>query len=120
MTMNDAGQRMAEAIDGKLGKISIGALTTLTVAIGMWLITAAIDNGTKITKVSTSVDDLTASIIRHDHAEDDAIHGLISAEYEQARNLAALEQALKDAEKRLELDNKRQDDAIGELRRPGQ
>ncbi len=104
-----------DAVDGHIGKVAIGILTALSVGIGVWILSTTYMHTGQITEVATEVHDLATAIAKHDLKEDNAVGGLIAGELEQAKELAALRQELRDAEIKSDAINARQDRVIDDI-----
>ena len=115
MTMNDASSRIVEAVDGVIGKVALGALVSLSIALGVWIFGATSDNSKQIASVATEVRDLTAAIRDHDVKLDATITSVLTTTVHEAEDIARLKQELTDHERQNDNENRRQDEDLRNL-----
>jgi hypothetical protein len=118
MTMHDAAKTVSESVNGVLGKIAIGVLTSLSVLLFGWGINVMYDDGRQLAGVSADIRGLTIAIGELSKKEDGAIQGLITVQSEQGKELSALRQKLTDHERAIAETDLRQDGEIERLSQP--
>ena len=114
MTFGGFGERLSRATsNGALARIQT-ALLAAAVAIGGWFLHTTSDNTAQISSLHTEVDDhaksieaevqnLADTIKEHNRAVDASIGHIINAEQQQAAEISALQQAMRDRERDLDL-----------------
>ena len=94
-------QRVVEAAQANPGTLAVGILITVMLGLAGWNLATTASHSSDLAAIKAQVSNLAQSVDRYSAAVDNKIGQVVNVTNEQAKELAAIRQAIRDGSKRV-------------------
>ena len=94
-------QRVVDAAQEHPGTLAVGVLITILLGLGGWNLATTFSHSSDLSAIKEDVSNLTKSVEHYSASVDKQIGQVVNVAEQQARELAAIKQAVRDGSKRV-------------------
>ena len=94
-------QRVVDAAQENPGTLAVGVLITILLGLGGWNLATTFSHSSDLSAIKEDVSNLTKSVEHYSASVDKQIGQVVNVAEQQARELAALKQAIRDGSKHV-------------------
>jgi hypothetical protein len=93
MTVQDAGDKLKEAVQGLIGRMLMSATLAVLLGLSAWALKTMNDHSVALASLSADVQNLIRTVQGHDSAVDAELRGVVGVDDELRADVARLQEA---------------------------